>query len=328
MRRREFIELILSGAVVTRPSLAVAQVGSKIYRVGVLTPIAAATPDSGFGPFFRALAKHGYVVDRNLLIESRGAMGRVQLFPQLIDELVTNRVEVIFAFGFPAALAAKQRSAGIPVVVAGAGDPVATGLVESLSRPGGNVTGITEIATELSAKRLELLREAVPTIKRVAVLWNSDDLAMTLRYKATEATGRTIGITVIPLGVREPDDFEGAFAAMTRDPPDGILMVTDMLTRLNRKRVYEFAATQRLPAIYEDESFARDGGLMSYGPDREEVIERAAGLIDRILKGSRPADLPLEQPTRFRAAVNLKTATALGLFIPPSLLARADEVIE
>jgi putative tryptophan/tyrosine transport system substrate-binding protein len=330
VRRREFIQL-LGGAMIVAPGVvAAAQSAQKVHRIGLLTPGAPANPDAGSqgAPLFRALAQRGYVLDRNLLFDSQGAAGRVERLPQLVDELVANRVEVIITFGFPTALAAKQHAATIPLVVLGAGDPVATGLVDSLPRPGGHVTGITEIATDLSAKRLELLKEAVPTITRVAVLWNADDLGMTLRYRAAEAVGRTIGVAVTPLGVRAPDDFDGAFSAMTRDPPDAILMVTDVLTRLNRKRVYEFAAAHRLPAIYEEDTFARDGGLMSYGPDRDEVLARAAGLVDRVLKGAKPAELPLEEPTRFRFAINLKTAEALGLTVPPSILGRADEVIE
>ena len=328
MRRREFLE-ILGGAVVAAPCLANAQVGPDVHRIGVLSTAAPATPKDGFGPsLFRALAQRGYVLDRNLLVDTYGVMGRVERLPQLVDQLVADRVEVIITFGFPAALAAKERSATVPVVVVGAGDPVATGLVDSLARPGGNVTGITEIAIELSAKRLELIKEVVPTIKNVAVLWNADDLAMTLRYQAIEATGQVLGVAIRPLGVRAPDDFEAAFSAMTRDPPDAILMVTDSLTRLNRKRLYEFAAVHRLPAVYEEDSFAREGGLMSYGPDRDETFDRVAGLVDRILNGARPSELPLEQPTRFRLAVNLKTAEALGLTVPQWVLFGADELIQ
>ena len=329
MKRRVFIQL-LSGAMIVAPRICAAQGVPEVHRIGLLTPGLPVLPDAGSqgAPLFRALAQRGYVLNRNLLFDSKGAAGRAQQLPQLLDELVADRVEVIVTFGFPAALVAKQHAATIPVVVVAAGDPVATGLVDSLARPGGHVTGITEIATDLSAKRLELLKETVPTIKRVAVLWNADDLGMTLRYRATETAGRTIGVAITPLGVRAPDDFDGAFSAMTRDPPDAILMVTDVLTRLNRKRVYEFAVAHRLPAIYEEDSFARDGGLMSYGPDRDEVLARAAGLVDRILKGAKPAQLPLEEPTRFRFLINLKTADALGLTVPASILGRADEVIE
>ena len=329
MRRREFLETLSVAVGAAPPCGAAAQARPDAHRIGLLSTAAPVTPDDGFGPsLFRALAQRGYALDRNLLVETHGVMGTVERLPQLVDRLVADQVEVIVTFGYPAALAAKQRSAAVPVVLVGAGDPVATGLVDSLARPGSNVTGVTEIATDLSAKRLELLKEVVPTIGNVAVLWNADDLAMTLRYRAVEATGRALGVAVRPLGVRAPDDFEAAFSAMTRDPPDAILMVTDTLTRLNRKRVYEFAAAHRLPAVYEEDSFARDGGLMSYGPDRDEVLDRAAGLVDRILHGARPSELPLEQPTRFRVAVNLKTAEALGLTVPQSVLFSADELIE
>jgi putative ABC transport system substrate-binding protein len=173
-----------------------------------------------------------------------------------------------------------------------------------------------------------LLKQFAPNLRRVAVLWNADDLGMTLRYRASEAGAKALGVSVQPLGVREPDDFDTAFAAMTAEMPDGILMVSDALTRLNRKRVFEFAAAHKLPAIYEFGSLARDGGLMSYGPDEDESFIRIAGLVGRILGGAKPADLPFEQPTRFTFAINLKTARSIGLEVPASLLDRADEVIE
>ena len=206
--------------------------------------------------------------------------------------------------------------------------PVGTGLVGSLAHPGGNLTGISDVSAEVTPKRLEFLKEIAPTLRRVAVLWNADDLGMTLRYRASEAAAQALGVTVQPVGVREPNDFDQAFDAMNRDMPDAILMVTDSLTLLNRKRVFEFAAAHRLPAIYEFDFLVRDGGLMSYGPDDRESFGRVAALVDRILKGAKPAELPFEQPTLFRLALNLKTAKTLDLTVPPTLLARADEVIE
>src|SRR5262249_25084711 len=188
-------------------------------------------------------------------------------------------------------------------------------------RPGGTVTGITEIAATLSVKRLDLLRQLLPTMKRMAVLWNADDPAMVLRYRAAEAAGQALGITITSLGLREPADFDHAFAAMVHDPPDAILLVSDVLTKLNRLLVYEFAATHKVPAIYEEDVYVREGGLMSYGPDMEEVFDLAAGLVDRLLKGAQAAQLPLEIPTRFPLAINLSTAAKLGLTIPPPLLA-------
>jgi putative ABC transport system substrate-binding protein len=216
----------------------------------------------------------------------------------------------------------------VPIVAVNAGEPEETGLAASLSHPGGNVTGISDLSSELSAKRLEFLKMAAPSVKRVALLWNADDAGMTTRYRAANSVAASLGVALQPLGVREPEDFAGAFAAMDRDKPDGILMVTDVLTILNRKKVFDFAAAHRLPAIYEFDFLARDGGLMSYGPDGKEAVARLADLVERVLKGAKPADLPFEQPTRFRFVINRKTADALGLAIPESLFERADEVIE
>jgi putative ABC transport system substrate-binding protein len=246
--------------------------------------------------------------------------------PHLVHDLVASHVEAIVTVGYPPALAAKQGTT-LPVVAINAGDPVSTGLVESLARPGGHLTGISDVSADLTPKRMELLTQLVPTLRRVAMLWNAADLGMTLRYRASEAGAQAMGLSVQPLGVREPDEFEQAFAAMQRERPDAILMVTDTLTLLNRTRVFAFAAAHQLPAIYEFDYLVRDGGLMSYGPDQDESFSRVAALVDRILTGTKPADLPFEQPTRFRLVINLKTAQDLGLSIPPLLLFQADEVI-
>jgi putative ABC transport system substrate-binding protein len=224
-------------------------------------------------------------------------------------------------------MAAKQGSA-LPVVSFSAGDPIGTGLVDSLAHPGGHVTGISDVSAEVTPKRLQYLEDLKPNLRRVAVLYNAADPGMTLRYRAAEAGAKTKGILLQPLGVREPEDFDQAFAAMQADMPDAILMVSDILTSLNRKRVFEFAATHRLPAIYENDTYVRDGGLMSYGPDISEDLGRVAALVDRILKGAKPANLPFEQPTLFPLVINLKTAKALDLAVPQLLLAQAKEVIE
>jgi putative ABC transport system substrate-binding protein len=274
----------------------------------------------------RGLAQHNYVLGRNLEFESRGAEGHLDRLPHLVDELVASKVEVIVTVGYPPALAAKQGTL-MPVVAFSAGDPVSTGLVESLARPGGHLTGISDVSAELTPKRMEFLKQMAPGLRRVAMLWNAADLGMTLRYRASDAGAQAMGLSVQPLGVREPDDFDEAFAAMQRDRPDAILMVTDSLTGLNRKRVFAFADAQRLPAIYEFDWLVRDGGLMSYGPDLDESLGRVAALVDRILQGTKPTDLPFEQPTRFRLVINLKTAQAIGLTVPSILLFQADEVI-
>lgn len=307
------------------PAAGYAQSADKVHRVGVLTARSNPALINGLA---RSLASRGYTLGQNLRIEAGVGDGKPEHLPQAAKELVQRGIDVVVTRGYPAAAAAKQVITAVPIVVSAAGDPVETGLAVSLSRPGGNLTGISDMAAELSVKRLDLLKSAVPGIKRVAMLWNADDLGMTTRYKAAEAAAKAIGIAVQPLGVREPDDFEQAFAAMEREKPDGILMVTDALTILNRKRVFEFAATHRIPAIYEFDFLARDGGLMSYGPDEAENSARVAELVDRILKGAKPGDLPFEQPTQFKFVVNLKTAKALGLELPTALLARADETIE
>lgn len=297
----------------------------KPHRVGILTVSSA----PGFGDgIAKNLAQKGYVLGRDLVMNTRSADGNLDRLPVLAKELVGSGVDVIVTLGYPAAVAAEHATTTVPLVVTSAGDPVATGLAASLSRPGGDITGVSDVASTLSAKRLQLLKAAVPSLKRVAMLYNASDLGMTLRYQAAEAAAKGLGIAVQPLGVREPDDFEMAFAAMTRDKPDGILMVTDVLTILNRKRVFEFAAARRLPAIFEADNFVRDGGLMSYGPDGKERLARLADLVDRILKGAKPADLPFELPTRFVLAINLKTAAAIGLTMPQLLLTEADEIIE
>ena len=300
----------------------------QIYRVGLLSTGPEPTDQSPFGAgLIRGFARNGFVLGQNLIFERRAAHGNLDRLPQLVRELVASKVAVIVTSGYPAALAAKQNCT-LPVVVVRAGDPVEDGLVASFARPGGHVTGLSEIAAELSAKRLSLLKAAVPSVHRVAMLWNAEDLGMSLRYKAAEAQARGIGLEVESLGVRAPNSFDDAFAAMVRRPPDAILMVSDVLTTLNRKRVIDFAAEHKIPAIFEYEFLVREGGLMSYGPDNTEMFDRAAELAVRILKGADPAQLPLETPSRFVLAINLQTAKMIGLTIPPSLLARADDVIE
>jgi putative tryptophan/tyrosine transport system substrate-binding protein len=261
-------------------------------------------------------------------VDAAGAEAHKERLPGLAAELIASKVDVIAINDYPAAAAAQKATRTIPIVISGGGDPVKTNLIVSLAHPGGNITGISDVAVQLAPKRLSYLIEAVPNMKRVAMLWNADDPGMTLRYEAAADVARRLGITVQPLGVREPDDFEVAFKSMTENPPDGILMVADALTYLNRHRVYQFASAHRLPAIYEVEQFVRDGGPMSYGPDPREITERAAYVIDRVFRGAAPADLPLEEPTRFRLVVNLKAAAAIGLTISPALLAEADQVFE
>jgi putative ABC transport system substrate-binding protein len=328
MRRREFIGLTGGAIASARLAAATANAADKIYRVGFLAIGTKQTAAPTVDGLAASLARRGYSVGSNLVIETRYAEGRLDRLAGLVKELVEIPVDVIAINGYPAAVAAKEGTATTPIVLIGAGDPVASGLVASYSHPGGNLTGVSDMASELSTKRLQLLATVVPGMKQVAVLYNAGDAGMVGRYQAVAAAAPKLGITVRPLGVHEPEDFETAFAALSRERADGILMVTDILTNLNRARVFEFAAKNKIPAIFEFQVFVRDGGLMSYGAERSELAERATVLIDRILHGAKPADLPIELPTRFTLAVNLKTAKALDLAIPPSILAQADEVIE
>jgi putative tryptophan/tyrosine transport system substrate-binding protein len=327
MRRREFMTL-LGGAAIAWSRDGLAQTSTKVYRLGSLDParpLSANSPDAT--TLLAALAARGYTLGQNLAYDARASGGDNSKLPDVLQDFKASGVDVILTIGYQATLASK--TAGIATVAAaGVGDPVATGLVKSLAQPGGFVTGISDDATALSTKRLSLLKEMLPHLRRVAMLWNAGDLAMSLRYEASAAAARSIGVTVQPLGVREPDDFAKAFETMDREPPDAILMMSDTLAVLNRKSVFDYAAAKRLPAIYESEPYVRAGGLMSYGGDRKESFQRAAALVDRIFKGARPADLPFEQPTRYVFVINLGVAKAIGLEIPPNLLALADEVIE
>ncbi len=328
MKRREFMVLIGS-AVMTAPHAGFAQTPARVYRVAVVTPrglLPESAPNAKL--LLDGLAQRGYTLGQNLGLEGpRETAGQPVQLPRLMEELKASKVDVIVVLGYPTAVAAK--AAGIPTVVAyGVGDPVATGLVVNLARPEGNITGISDVATTLSTKRLGLLKELLPKLHRVAMLWNKDDLGMSLRYDASAKAAQAMGVEVQAVGVREPDDFDEAFAVMDREPPDAILMVSDSLTSLNRKRVFDYAATHRLPAIYEYDPLVHEGGLMSYGPDLSESFDRAASMVDRLFKGAKPSDLPFEQPTRYLFVINLKTAKSIGLEIPPNVLALADEVVE
>ena len=327
MDRRSFVAGVALG-LVAAPLTAAAQPRGKMWRVGFLA--GGARPPDGAPPLplRQALQELGYVEPQNVVYVGRWAEAKQDRLPGLAAELVGLKVDVIVTAGGPASAAAKQATSSIPIVLALVGDAVGIGLVESLARPGGNVTGITDQSAELSAKRLELLTEAVPKATRIAVLWNADDRGMTMRYREVEKAAQMLHVTVQPLGVREPNDFDTAFSAMTLSRPDAMFLVTDALTLLNRKRVIDFAAAHRIPAMYEYGNLVQDGGLMSYGASQEDNYRRAASYVDRIFKGATPSALPVERPIRYYLTINLKTVKALGLTIPPSLLQRADQVIE
>jgi putative ABC transport system substrate-binding protein len=327
MKRREFMTL-LSAAAIAVPRSAFGQASGKVYHVATISPGPARDEKSPTGAtLLRGLKDRGYDVGKNLRFGALSARGQVSEIPRLIEQMKASSVDVIVTVGYPTAFAAK--SSGIPVVIAsGGGDPVATGLVKSLAHPGGTVTGISDDAATISTKRLSLLKQLLPNMQRVAMLWNRDDLGMTLRYGASAKAAQILGVVVQELGVREPDDFNDVFETMNSEPPDAILMVSDVLTVLNRKRVIDYAAAKRIPAIYEEEQFVRDGGLMSYGADANESFERAADLVSRIFGGAQPSDIPFERPTRYPFVVNLATAKSIGLEMPPTLVALADNVIE
>jgi len=318
----------MAGSLLAPPFASNAQNPARVWRIGYLTNTAR-PPDGAVPAAFRqALASLGYVEGRNVTYVGRWGEAKSERLPGLATELVGLDVDVLLTTGAPPAEAAKAATSTIPIVVVVPGDVVATGLVTSLARPGGNITGISDPATELSAKRLELLKEAVPGATRIAVMWNANDRAMTLRYAEVEKAARALHVTVQPLGVREPDDIDGALAAMNRARPDAFFLVTDSLTVLNRQRILDFAAAHRIPAMYEFGFLVRDGGLMSYGPNMEDMYRRAADYVARILAGAKPGELPVELPTRYYLLVNLKTAKELDLTFPQSLLLRADEVVE
>ncbi len=329
MRRREFITL-LAGTAIAAPRSAVAQAPAKTYRLatfwaGPAAAMSAKNPNIAI--VIAALAERGYTIGQNLELHPFGGDMQLSRLPQVAQTIAAGKFDAVVVLGWPPAAAMK--ATGVPTVVgAGAGDPVATGLVVSLAHPGGNVTGISDDAATLATKRLGLLKQAVPSIRKVAMLWNKTDLGMTQRYQSSADAAKSVGVAVEALGVGEPDDFADAFAAMDRDPPDAILMVSDPLTILNRKRVFDYANAHRLPAIYETDPVVRDGGLMSYGADLKESFQRVAAMIDQIFKGAKPADLPFEEPNRYIFAINLKTAKAIGLELPPTVLALADVVVE
>lgn len=321
--------VVVTVGALAAPIAADAQQPQKVAQIAFLS--AGGRPPSGVVPpaLREALQGLGYIEGQNVAYQARYAEGKAERLPAFAAELVQRKVDVIVTNGSAAALAAKQATTSIPIVLAnGAGDAVATRIVATLARPGGNVTGVSEEAVQLSAKRLEILKETLPKATKIAILWNADDHAMTLRYREIEKAARFLNVDVQPHGVREPNDFADAFAAMERARPDALFLVADALTALNRRQIIEFAAARRIPTMYEYGFIVRDGGLMSYGTTQEDGFRGAAGYVDRILKGAKPADLPVQQPTRYYLTINLKTAATLGLTIPPAVLLRADEVIQ
>jgi putative ABC transport system substrate-binding protein len=329
MERRTFLGT-LGLSVFAAPLAAEAQQAGKVARIGYLTTNLAANPQQR-DAFLQGLRDLGYIESRNLVIESRSAEGNLDRFPALAAELVTLKVDVIVAASTPPALAAKRATSTIPVVFAAAADAVASGLVTSLGHPGGNVTGLSFLAPELVGKCLEQLKQAVPGVSRVAVLSHPGALGERTEremLKRAEVTARGLGVRLQFLEARRPDDFDRDFSEMNKGRAGALTVLTSIMLFDERKRLVDLAAKNRLPAVYPWREAVDAGGLMAYGANLNDLYRRAATYVDKILKGAKPADLPVEQPTKFELVINLKTAKALGLTIPPSLLGRADEVIQ
>jgi putative ABC transport system substrate-binding protein len=329
--RRTFIAA-LGGSLLGLALAAAAQQPSKMPRIGYVSLSMASGDPRPRDAFLQGLRDLGYAEGKNVLIEYRDAEGKTERFGALAADLVALKVDVIVTGGGTlGALAAQQATTTIPIVFGAVGDPVGEGLVASLSRPGGNVTGLSVNSPELASKSLELLKQAVPTMTRVALLLKPDampDRARKDRLELWDAAARALGVRLQVVEARRPEDFYRAFADMTKARADALTVISTPLFDTERRRLVELAAARRLPAVYTFKPYVEAGGLMSYGPDVPDLFRRAATYVDKILKGAKPGDLPVEQPTKFELAINLKTAKTLGLTIPPSLLQRADQVLE
>ncbi len=323
-RRDSVLALLALGAA---PLAAEAQQTGKTPRIAVLsiTPLSQA-------PWLEALRQGlrelGYLEGKNIVIEYRSAEGKLDRIQQLAAELVRLKVDCIITAGPAPTRAAMQATSTIPIVMAGGDDPVALGFVSSLARPGGNITGLTSLSGDLAGKRLELIKEVIPRLSLVAILWAPRVPHAVRQIREIESAALTLGVRLQPLEVRGPDELEGVFQAASKGHANAVFVVASGPINAYRARIIAFAAKHRLPAMYDEGNFVDAGGLISYGPNREDMYRRAAIYVDKILKGAKPADLPVERPTKFELAINLKTAKALGLNIPPSILLRADRVIE
>jgi len=326
MERRTFIGVI-AGGLLSAPLAAEAQQAAKVPRIGFLF-YGSPGPSPELDAFRQGLRELGYIEGQNIVIEYRFASGQVERLPKLAAELVRLNPDVLVTPGTPASVAAKQATSTIPIVVAGVADAVGAGLIANLARPGGNITGLTGISAELGGKRLELLKEVTPKASRVAVLYNPADRSNVLVLKELQESAPALRLTLQPLEVRGPGEFEGAFVAMSRKRAHALFGAAGILTTGHRKAIVDLAAKSRIPAMWGERQFVEAGGLMSYAVNFYDQVRRAATYVDKILKGAKPADLPVEQPTKFELVINLKTAKSLGLTIPQSLLQRADEVIQ
>ena len=326
MKRRLVIWLLATIFLATVP-LAEAQQPAKVARVGYAAATGSAASDLSFAALREGLRDLGHIDGKNILFEYRSVQGQQDRMPGIVAELIQLKIDVLFCPNLPAIDAAKQATKTIPIVMVSNVDPVELGIVNSFARPGGNITGLTLQSLELSGKRLELLKEIFPKLARVALVWNTGDQSMNLITKQIQAAAPPLGVTLQPYGVRDPNDFGGIFDKISQNPPDALFSVADRLISSQRKQILEFGVKNKIPTMFDSAPAVEAGALMAYGPSRAEVSRRAAVYVDKILKGSKPADLPIEQPTKFEFIINLKTAKQIGLTIPPNVLARADKVI-
>ena len=326
-RRRELLVALGAGAFAWAGAVR-AQASPTVRRIGLLSRITRSVYAPSYQAFPLALRDLGWVEGKNISIEHRYAEGGLDRLPDLAADLVRLNVDVIVTFATSDSLAAQKATRAIPIVMVAAGDPVANGLVESLARPGGNVTGLSQMLQALSGKRLELLKEIVPRLSRVAVLWNPQSASATLNWNENQQPARQLGIQLHSLEVRSSDELDKAFDAATRARAGALAILPDPVISTKLERIVDFATRSRLPSIYQSSEFADAGGLVTYGPDRADLFRRAATYVDKILKGAKPGDLPVDQPNKLAMVVNLKTAKALGITIPQSVLSRADRVIE
>jgi putative tryptophan/tyrosine transport system substrate-binding protein len=328
VRRREFIALV-GGAIACPMGVRAQQQAGKVPRIGYLRGTSASDRPRLLDAFRQGLRELGWVEGQNIVIDYRFAEGRLDRLPDLAAELVRLKVDLIVSLGTQGVTAAKNATETIPIVMIGVRDPVGTGLIASLAHPGGNVTGVSGYAgLETVAKQLELLKETVPKIRRVAILLNPTNAYHSLAMREVNVAAQTLGVQLQLLEARGPNEFDGAFAAMAKERVGALLVLSDVIFNNHRTRLADLAARSRLPAVYGVRESVEAGGLMSYGPSFLDFYRRSAAYVDKILKGARPADLPVEQPTQFELVINLQTAKTLGLTIPPTLLSRADEVIE
>jgi putative ABC transport system substrate-binding protein len=329
MERRTFLALVSVG-LLAAPLAAEAQQARKVPRIGFLSPSSLSDPRTALfvEAFQQGLRELGWVEGQNIAIEYRWAEERTERLPDLASNLASLKVDVIVAATSPAIQAAKQATGTIPIVMAVVAETVATGFVSSIARPGGNITGLSMMGTELVGKQMEILKEVVPKVSRVALLWNPATPGNVPQLPHVQDAARASGVRLQSLAVRGPDEIDSAFVAMTRERAGAVIVLADPMFIAQRKRIADLAAKSRLPAMYMLTDHVKAGGLMAYGPNIADLYRRAATYVDKILKGAKPADLPIEQPTKFELVINLKTAKALGLKIPQSLVARADEVIQ